>query len=222
MNRAIWMAAVAVAILGVFFVASTVVSSAMLQIGSTHSTPTLTPIRNSIAPSLPALMSKATEVIEQRERHFDNQRATPQIMRIPSTPDPNLHGTTVPPDYRPDWINDVEPVTKADLGGVSFLRNATSIWRNGGLPNIQGTEWFPLFHYAVPGTNDHPIISSFIPNAPPDLQQKLTQSWECPRAIGTLTITMITGGSNGTIEFVSSTGVTGSLNMATGEWIFNQ
>jgi hypothetical protein len=47
------------------------------------------------------------------------------------------------------------------------------------------------------------------------------KDWGCPRNLGSLTITAITG-KNGVVSFASTAGVSGTLNMATSAWSFSQ
>jgi hypothetical protein len=54
---------------------------------------------------------------------------------------------------------------------------------------------------------------------PGDAKQYMT-AWGCPRNLGSITITGITG-KNGVVSFTSTAGVSGTLDMATGTWTFS-
>jgi hypothetical protein len=44
-------------------------------------------------------------------------------------------------------------------------------------------------------------------------------TWGCPRNIGQITITAVTG-QNGVVSFSSTSGASGTLDLATGTWAF--
>jgi hypothetical protein len=133
------------------------------------------------------------------------------------------------------------------VGGIR-LYGATSLWQRGSIPsqlNPQGRacalvyvaavrpwddapsdmEWMSSTFYQYldtpPSTQGHPSITFLVVDERP-LYDSFYRIWKCPRDIGAIDINAISQGSGieGIITFESRSGVSGSFNMATEEWLF--
>jgi hypothetical protein len=106
-------------------------------------------------------------------------------------------------------------------GGPAAMRGATSVWQIDYVSNVDQTAWSPLYIVAFGGDNNRsPMFQTLVLNRfTPDMGQ-FEHLWTCPRTLGTLTITNVRG-LNGIVAFTSSSGQTGSFNMATEQWVFN-
>jgi hypothetical protein len=199
-------------VLGVTLVIGVVVDAPSAPPASQPPTRTLTPLPPQLTQALDQHLLKATQIAVLPSPSL-RRTLPPSVM---PSPDPQLSGTPVPAGYRPDWTTDVRQLTKLDIGGVPTFRSATSIWQNGAVSDESGDTWVPLIVYAIPGDGNHPIVAIW------NRQQngEVGRSWQCPRGIGTLTITGIDGGPSGILSFTASSGASGRLDMGTGQWTF--
>jgi hypothetical protein len=143
----------------------------------------------------------------------------------------------------------VRPVDRSEFVGFpegQRLVTTTSIWQNGSVPRTDGWPDYYFYVYAErpwddapahldafsrewyeyimtpPSATGHPSIGTSVwDNGPEGLLYEHT--WICPRPIGALTITGITGGPgmSGIIAFTSLSGQTGSFDLRTGQWSFS-
>lgn len=109
---------------------------------------------------------------------------------------------------------------QATLGGPKHIQGATSFWRVGSVPDVGQTDFFPFLVWSKKGTDDHAIIGTDVLNLGVEAA-RYRHHWTAPRATGILTITNATG-PDGTIQFQTSYGLSGTLELTTGEWIFSQ
>lgn len=174
-------------------------------------------LRPTMAPSL-----KATEMASFEQREQQRMATQGHQTTVPVTP-VLPYDTPVPAGSKPVWAETVASVAKSEVAGYQPFRQATSIWRNGGVVDTDArgqSQWYELFIYTLPGEGDRPVVITHLPAAPQHVAHQYEKDWVCPRTLGTLTITAITGGATGSLSFTSSSGQTGSLNMATGVWTF--
>lgn len=139
---------------------------------------------------------------------------------LPATPEPSGF---VPPEAQ--RIFRLNPDNAAELPS---LRGSNSLWHIGAVPNPKGEA---SFYYALarPGTAaQHAQLAVVLEGnaiTPADYQ-KYSKVWVAPQDVGTITITGVSGtitgptGPVGIIAFTTSSGRTGTLNMATGTWTF--
>jgi hypothetical protein len=120
-------------------------------------------------------------------------------------------------------------------------RGATSVWQAGGIPNDDYTSWAALYIWSRPSGTTAP--SSLTPTLETELGEplgggldaKYYHKWVYPQAVGKLYITNITippldipdaqtpfPGLRGTVYFKTEAGQTGSFNLATETWTFDQ
>jgi hypothetical protein len=104
--------------------------------------------------------------------------------------------------------------------GPAAMRGATSVWFIDYVSDSEETLWSELYLISFGGDGNGPArIQTYVLNRfTPDMGQ-FEHLWTCPRALGTITITTVTG-LNGIVAFTSSSGRTGSFNMATEQWAF--
>ncbi len=105
--------------------------------------------------------------------------------------------------------------------GPPAMRGATSVWFIDYVSDSEETLWSELYLISFGGDGNGPArFQTYVLNRfTPDMGQ-FEHLWTCPRTLGTLTITNVTG-LNGIVAFTSSSGQTGSFNMATEQWVFN-
>lgn len=127
----------------------------------------------------------------------------------------------------------VEKIGKVRTVGFSFWRNAYSAWEVGSLPNKRHTVWDGVYAYtgmnshgrqvqlyqlpkgqSTPST-DNPLIDVITYSSQPGIEA-YDGMWICPEAIGLI---QITGVSGQVIKFQSNSGITGTFNFATHQWV---
>lgn len=115
--------------------------------------------------------------------------------------------------------------------------DATSVWVYGGVPKDDYTDWEFFYIIVRPGNDGHSVIATGALSNEPSTQ-KYTHRWVSPRALGNLTITSIEKPAGwvdpalaptppavfpepvGIVHFTSSSGVSGTFNLATQQWTF--
>lgn len=133
------------------------------------------------------------------------------------------------PGYKPVVLNP-EPTWAqksgrvADLSatvGVPALRGANDVWLDGSVPSSDHTLWSQLYIFATPGQSGQPLLGSYLMNPPSAaLATQYDHIWPCPKAVGTLTITAVTG-PQGVVRFSSATGVSGTFDLVRQAWTFS-
>lgn len=151
------------------------------------------------------------------------------------TPYPtNLIATPQPDGYLPPEVQGIHQLSTGALAGIIGLPHPiTSVWGVGGIPSpthrgygalivdAWGPGWYgpnPTIGRMLFSQDEMPVIGNQVN---PAWGTTYNMAWGCPKAIGQITITNVTG-QNGDVSFTSSSGVSGTLNMATGAWTFNQ
>ncbi|KAB8145568.1 hypothetical protein F8S13_00310 [Chloroflexia bacterium SDU3-3] len=108
---------------------------------------------------------------------------------------------------------------QATLGGPKYIQGATSFWRVGSVPDAGETDFFPFLVWSKKGTDDHAVVGTDVLNL--GVEASLYRHhWIAPRATGILTITGASG-PNGILSFQTSYGLSGTLDLARGEWVFS-
>jgi hypothetical protein len=160
--------------------------------------------------------------------------AAPRSTIVPPTPGPeSFPPSGVLAGYIPDDVKPIEaksPSLFAVEGVSNHLNPVTSVWQVGVVPSRNHSGYAQVLVYAAGPPNDPHDPPGLLPNpriartlfsfgAMENILPQYDSVWTCPRAIGNLTITGITG-QTGVVSFTSSTGVNGALDMSTGAWSF--
>lgn len=128
------------------------------------------------------------------------------------------YGTPLPEGVIPEEHMVIEPLHPMDLTeGSSELRSATSAWRLGAVIDSRGFYYLMTLWASPPGRDGRPDLGITINNGSREVWQKYGEVWECPEAIGAMTITAISG-QRGIVSFTSESGQKGSFDLATATW----
>lgn len=140
-----------------------------------------------------------------------------------SAPSPSPTPTAAPAS-EPAWAKTVRMVPAADrTDGPVTLRpsNANSVWLVGSVPEPGGL-WDERYVWTGwGGTPSRPVavLGVYILNAMDPSVQSLDAVYDCPRLIGSLTITLASPTS---VSFTSSSGVRGTFDLDSKVWTFDQ
>ncbi|HEX5414066.1 MAG TPA: hypothetical protein VFZ25_00270 [Chloroflexota bacterium] len=183
-----------------------------------------------------AIQQQCSNLKQQAIRaRYATAAAAPRPTVLPPTPGPESYPPTgvlsgsIPDDAKPIQA---EPTNMFAVEGVSnHLNPVTSVWQAGVVPSRNHSGYARILVYAAgpndpdypPGSVPDPSIARtlFSFGAMENIRPEYDHVWTCPRPIGSLTITGITG-QTGVVSFTSSSGVSGSLDMSTGTWSFGQ
>jgi hypothetical protein len=159
-------------------------------------------------------------------------QARPRPNAPPPTPDPRFPGVHL--DVVPQWATVVHADSQGLQGIMGLPWNITSVWDDGVVPSPNHRGYALISVYAigphersgaVPDIPQPQIARLFWPEGDQSALQPMAPQynsrWVCPRAVGSITITAITG-PNGVVSFTSTSGVSGTLVLATGAWTFSQ
>lgn len=142
--------------------------------------------------------------------------------------------TRVPPGQLPPDVQQIKPLDSDPFGRIGgHPVPITSIWQLGGIPSPSqpGYGWLILDAWGPNHDTPTPRIARelFLIDGMPDIRKQVNPAWAntyshiwgCPRAIGQITITNVTG-ANGVVSFMSTSRISGTLDMSTGTWTFSQ
>lgn len=105
-----------------------------------------------------------------------------------------------------------------------LFRGATSVWQAGSVPEDNKTIYCPLLVYTGVGTKTNSrkaFVGTWVENSESSaVSKKYNHQYPCPKNIGSLKITSISG-HNGVVHFTSSSGTRGVFNLATHKWSFS-
>jgi hypothetical protein len=159
--------------------------------------------------------------------------ARPTAPTPPPTPHPRLAArpvAVIPPAIIPHDATLIRPDADGLQGVTGLPDPIDNVWDGGAIPNPTGAGYGVIRVYAVA---PHALLS--VPNTPgpqirrlflradaamPDLGPRYDATWVCPRPIGSLTITHISG-PTGVVWFTATDGESGTLDLATGAWTFS-
>lgn len=214
---------------------------ALLLIADIHQLANADTVRGNISlPSFCDGLSSQTSAIQQqcdqlKRQGFANAEATaraePRATSVVTPINPAISGTPVPPGYiAPQYqaikALETEPAIEVVVGHPWRL---TSAWQVGAVLNSDpaSPEYRKGFgEVIVYAAGPYPSGQSFIARELWDTggsssrdAKKCQASWTCPRNVGSITITSVTG-PTGVVSFTSSMGANGTLNMSTGTWTF--
>jgi hypothetical protein len=112
-------------------------------------------------------------------------------------------------------------------GFLPFWQTVSSLWFLDYIPAYNQTTWNPLYLWAdysdpTGGTSG---LGTILLNAPDNLRHQNQRYWTCPRTVGKIVITAVTGlipvpSLVGVVSFSTATGGSGSFNLATESWTF--
>jgi hypothetical protein len=155
----------------------------------------------------------------------------------------------LPPAQTPEQ-RQVTLIDRSEFVGTiigKVLIPSTSLWQNGSVLRADRSTWDSFYIYAhrpmdnapanlegltrewydymatPPSATGHPSIVTFVDTESLNETSVYYRYYLSPRDIGAITITAISGGQAlaGTVHFTSLSGQTGTLNLRTGEWIFD-
>jgi hypothetical protein len=202
---------------------------------------------NSKDKALVEACSKLKEITsaQQRVDELATMTAQPYYQTIPGF----VPQVLLPP---PDYVKDIHEMKHDPYAGAwpQDWRGATSVWRDGAVPNVGYTEWSELYVIARPGngaqSTQPPTGDAATTNTNPTLETSGFSSvsngtdvnygkrWICPQAVGAIYITNIVNpelnipnastpypGLQSVVYFKTETGQTGNFNMATEAWTFD-
>jgi hypothetical protein len=118
-------------------------------------------------------------------------------------------GTPPAPMKKPTTPAKPQPAPLQSGSGVRIAGEITSRWFVDYVPDHGGTVWNPVYVFAVKHT-DTTTAAFVLPH----------KNVYCPRAVGDLTITAVSG-VDGIIDFTTNSGDSGRFNMATQAWNFS-
>ena len=136
---------------------------------------------------------------------------------------PHLQITPIPRPKvaQPASDKGIGAIPLQEAGGVNAWQGATSLWGVASVSNAQETAWSPFYVFTIGGyKGGSAALETLVLNTFTDDMNQYNHVWLCPRAIGTLTITAVTG-PTGIVSFKSSAGQTGTFNLATQAWAFS-
>jgi hypothetical protein len=137
--------------------------------------------------------------------------ATPAVTAVAPTPSATTTPCATP--VGSDYVGPYSPMRD----GPPTLWQADSVWQDGSVLEL-GCLASPHYVWTA-RRGDTPIIGEYVENAQTAAvaSRYNDQVYTCPRAIGRLTITALSGQL---VQFRSATGVTGTFDLATHAWNF--
>jgi hypothetical protein len=144
----------------------------------------------------------------------------------PRPPTPRVQQPKITPSKENSRIYAITPRVIEPGGGPTYqaLREAVSLWRVGSVSNQDQTHWYDFYvltdkiseHIYILRTIGVGISSEFTP----ELSDKYGKEWILPRDIGTVIITNVTG-PEGIVSFKGANGETGTFDLKTDHWHFD-
>jgi len=150
-------------------------------------------------------LNQETEKFVEQTKQYQATHPSSNVVRTPMAADPKQKVERIP----------------ADVGwGFGFLSHGpykvSELWIVGDKPNYNQYSWNPYYAYSG-SLEDNPnqgIIGTFVMNGASDTST--TGVWSTPELWGSVSITNITGNI---IDFTTDSGVKGTFNLETHEWI---
>jgi hypothetical protein len=178
------------------------------------------------------------ECAQLKTKALLDQRATAQARpwrpSTPPTPDPRFNFTPGPAQgaIPSDWLTTTAVDPNDPFQSYSnHWPGITSAWQVGGLQTPGQPGFGRVVVYAAGPyvgqpdgpDNPRPLIDRRVFGWANFQYGSIPRDsvWVSPRTVGAITITGITG-PTGVVSFTAASGVSGTLNMATGAWTFNQ
>jgi hypothetical protein len=152
----------------------------------------------------------------------------PTVIPLSATRHDQLATTRLSPAPTPE-IYALDPNTTAD--GPPVLRGTNSIWHIGTIPTHE--EGMPGTLYLLarpPRDGEHARLLLLVEGdfVNEEQEQTYNKGWKAPEDVGTMTITGITDltisatAPTGLVSFTTSSGKTGTFDIATETWTFNE
>lgn len=160
--------------------------------------------------------AKMTRIAVEATIYFQTAEALPSFTPVPTSPLPIETST---PEPLPTIV--IRQLIGEDLSAFQF-RGAISVWLVGVIESSDPYERNPIFVLSRPseGALFSSIRYTFGGNVAPSAadREKYNSYWFAPHDIGTITITGVTG-IDGIVSFTTSTGVIGTFDLATKQWL---
>jgi hypothetical protein len=158
---------------------------------------------------------------------YATAEARPYATSVITPVNPAINGTPVPPGYAPPDAGTIAALPVGVFQGVSsHPEPITSVWQVGSVssPDPATPGYGRVIVFAVgPSAGVNAYISRLVfvtGSLPGSLVRQYAGGWVSPRNVGTITIAGVTG-PTGVVSLTTSSGTSGTLNMATGAWTFN-
>jgi hypothetical protein len=183
-------------------------------------------VRNPSAGALVDITPEPTQVASSEPAPTDKFLAY-QLEHPHGTWAPMLSGfvpgmTDEPMLPEPDWAKTIAVVPAADRrDGPVTLRGADSVWQVGSAPEYGARLWDAFYVWtALGGPTDpsEPVLGTYVVNATDPATLALDAVYPCPRLIGRLTIV---GATEEVVSFSSESGVSGSFDLTSKFWTFD-
>lgn len=189
-----------------------------------------------VAPTCPADFDLSTVTDDAIAGYCGGLRETEEVLRIlstdltPTVPRPTetpFAQTPLPLGFIPDRFKVVEPVPLEDMVGLPFFRDA-SVWQLGAISDISGYGYNSVWLWAKPPGSGAPhamIGIAIMGTAKTNEGPQYRMIWEAPEDVGAITITGISGvrlereQAHGLVAFTTSSGRSGTFDLATGQWV---
>jgi hypothetical protein len=177
--------------------------------------------------TLPSVADRQRCADQKAQRTIDaaaTAQARPYATTVPMRLDPRVATTPAPAGFIPDSVKAIGRVDRSIVGGIGdFPRPVTDLWSIGAISNPEDpTAYDRIVLYTRPpeGTRNAALGKFLVGNSlGPDLTRKYNQTWVCPRDVGMITI-MNVSGSDGVVSFATSSGQSGTFNIASQTWSF--
>jgi hypothetical protein len=178
--------------------------------------------------SQPLFLQEKCAMLRQLASRELTAQARPYTTSAMTPVNPAISGTPVPPGYIPDRDKVSKPLTpSASFQGLSqHPQPITSAWQIGAIPDPNDPSNYGVlrvFAIGPPGFTGNAWIGLELLTDGPmaaSVTRQYNRFWDCPRSVGTITITNVTG-PNDVITFTTSSEVNGTLDMSTGTWTFS-
>jgi hypothetical protein len=170
---------------------------------------------------------KAT-VLEQTVERIQTMDA--EFAKTPVPPTAKVSKPLLKMLTAPASAKDIEPVTPDRSHSDATdnpLIDVTSEWSLGAVPNTDYTDWFGIGIVSGPyGPNHQNALRTILVGGPQLERTKYNKVWIPPHNIGAITITNITKGSDGLgihglVYFKGANGETGTFDLKTEQWHFD-
>lgn len=160
----------------------------------------------------------AQEKEAERTTRLATQRATALALPRPTSIVANFQPVKLTPTA--DEMKIEQLPLEAMFGGPPYLRDLTSAWSVGVVPNATGTFLYSMYVVAKPSSTGNATIERHLLGGGDAYAEQYRHVWTAPEPVGKISITAISG-QNGVVTFTSTSGKQGTLDMATGQWTLN-
>ena len=142
----------------------------------------------------------------------NTEQVKPSITLTP-VPSVTISNTPKPENNAPTYVDKVRLVPDGGYNPERHFPRMPSLWQVGLVTDQDRSEWDYLFV----ASTDNQILEVMFGDVKPDIWYANKKEWTAPLPLGTITITNATG-VKGILTFTSTSGHTGTFDMATETW----